>query len=128
MHAYACNPGPRENRGCEAIAALSLRKEGESQLSGTGLVFPVSLAVRGWHNACLLQRVNAVPGLKAEGPMLTASEHDTPREPTGVEASGPLSALGSGSSEWGQRPQAGRRDKPLVESLDDMWDDAFASW
>lgn len=95
---------------------------------GVGLVFPVSLAVRIWHNACPLQPVNTVPGLKAEGPMLTASDHDTPREPTGLEASGPLMAFGLGSSEWGKRPQAGRRDQPLVEHLDDMWDDAFASW
>jgi len=128
VHVYAGNAGPRENRGCEAIAALSLRKEGESQLSGTGLVFPVSLEVQGWHNACVLQPVNAVLGLKAEGTMLTAPEHDTPRESAGPEASMPQSAHGQRSGEWGTRPPNGRRDKPLVEDLDDMWDDAFASW
>jgi hypothetical protein len=60
--------------------------------------------------------------------MLTAPEHDTPREPTGLDAPVPMIALGPGSSEWGHRPQGGRRDKPLIEDLDDMWDDAFASW
>jgi hypothetical protein len=59
--------------------------------------------------------------------MLTAPEHDTPRDPNGLEASAPAAHV-SRSSEWGTRPQAGRRDKPLVEDLDDMWDDAFASW
>lgn len=60
--------------------------------------------------------------------MLTAAEHDTPREPSGPEASVPTASHGQRSGEWGTRPQTGRRDKPLVEDLDDMWDDAFASW
>jgi len=58
--------------------------------------------------------------------MLTAPEHDTSREPKGLDAPATMSALGSG--ERGTRPHSGRRDQPLVEDLDDMWDDAFASW
>jgi hypothetical protein len=60
--------------------------------------------------------------------MLNAPEHDTSHESKGLEAPVSMSALGPGSRERGTRPQNGRRDKPLVEDLDDMWDDAFASW
>jgi hypothetical protein len=60
--------------------------------------------------------------------MLTASEHDTTLELNCPDTASPMAAYGQRSNEWATRPQGVRRDMPVLETADDIWDDAFASW
>jgi hypothetical protein len=60
--------------------------------------------------------------------MSTAPESELPHTPQGSEAAQPRVAFSPVPAQWVQQPQAGRRDRPLVEDLDAMWEDAFASW
>lgn len=83
---------------------------------------------RGWHGDCVPRPANAAPGQDTEATMLTAPEPQLPPKPQGSEAVLPRVALATVPPEWAQQPQSGRRDRPLVEDLDSMWDDAFASW
>jgi hypothetical protein len=60
--------------------------------------------------------------------MLTASEHDTALETSSPDTASPMAAHGQRLGEWAARPQGVRRDMPVLETADDIWDDAFASW
>jgi hypothetical protein len=60
--------------------------------------------------------------------MLTAAEHDTALDPNGPDTASPMAAHGQRSNERASRPQGVRRDLPVIETADDIWDDAFASW
>jgi hypothetical protein len=60
--------------------------------------------------------------------MLIASEHDTALDLNGPDAASPMAAHGQRPTEWASRPQGMRRDMPVLETADDIWDDAFASW
>ena len=60
--------------------------------------------------------------------MLTTAEHDTALDLSGADTASPMAAHGQRPPEWGSRPQGVRRDMPVLETADDIWDDAFASW
>lgn len=60
--------------------------------------------------------------------MSTAPKSEQPQKPQGSEAVLPRVAFSPLPAERVSRPQASRRDKPLVEDMNAMWEDAFASW
>ncbi|MDY7229057.1 hypothetical protein [Hyalangium rubrum] len=59
---------------------------------------------------------------------MTTPEFDTALDPQRLDASNPRAAAASQPYEWGTRPPSTRRDKPLVEDVDDLWEESFASW